>query len=352
MESLHGNQFTEEGTQRSDIKANQNPKQISKLEQQNFREYAEVRLKKMFEYGQTLYRNVCTEFQINGKIRDMQFPNIEFRPSYALLDNGSIDEAIIAAYYYNEIKSQSIPKNSIIVYLPAYELFLKMASAQTEPLRKQKEKGLDVKIGHELGHEVLDNLFNVVLSKDRSKYQFNPDYNTDKGRRLHESLAELIGMYQAHGINGESTGSEAIAKSLISRLNRDGLKLEDYYKFNVLSNINNLTAQEVADEKSKCDATQAYAVEYLFPYLGITEALAASSEMPLSLFIKEAFVNPNSFSIGIPEYILDKNKILLAFTGRYFFKSDLQNKATILEQIGRDIASEANYVYTKLTKIR
>jgi hypothetical protein len=141
-----------------------NPKAISIREQANFRNYAEARIKKMFEHAEVLYKNICIEFGSGTKGAIISFPHIEFRPTYARSETGVINEAVMARYHKFGKESESIRPKSIIVYLPAYERFLEMAS-KTDAARKHMEKFLDIHMGHELGHEVLDAIFYDVLPK-------------------------------------------------------------------------------------------------------------------------------------------------------------------------------------------
>ncbi len=162
-------------------------------------------------------------------------------------------------------------------------------------------------------------------------------------------MAQIIGVYAAHVLSGEPTTAEALSKSILAAVDTDGLAIAAYYN-DMLKCVNGMSQKEYYEEVLIADAHKSYIDIYALPRLGIAEALAYNSEMPIPVFIKEAFTNPQSFQVGIPEYILDKGNKITAFTGRYLFKSDIINKATVLEHMGREIASEANYVNNKLER--
>jgi hypothetical protein len=179
-------------------------------------------------------------------------------------------------------------------------------------------------------------------------FPFNPDYGTPSGKRLNESLAQVIGTYATNAMREESVTNDSIASSILGEVYRDGIKFEHYYK-GVIQTSDKLNHEEELEEKEACDSNENYLEVYAIPRLGVAEALASNPEMSLPKFIKEAFTNPDSFRIGIPDYVLDQNrKIITALKSSYFFDSTLKSKAEVMVKYSKEIGLEANYLNNRL----
>ncbi len=366
MESTHEHGAAKgEFADGADSGTDDNPKSIPIAEQGRFRDYAIGKVGELFGRINALYKETADGLGYGDEAGGLAPPHVEFKPHYARR-NGTVNKAVVASYFKGGNKEESVPPNSIVVYLPAYDMFLNMEHVGSDAARRVEEELLITDIGHELGHELLRKLSELSLRK-RLEQSYDKELGAalaevlspmmrgnqaipeEANTRLNESLAQVIGVYAVASTLGKPTSNEALAKNMLEAVREDSVELESQYG-TVLKALDSLSPDEKREEEIAVDSNERYMEVYALPRLGMAEALAANQDMPLPEFIGKAFAKPEDFADGIQQHVLDKNGRLSALRRSFEPPADLKGKAMALRDVATDTKVEAGYALKELEK--
>ncbi len=299
-------------------------KQIDQEQYAQFQEYVNGRVHKIFDGASALYNDTAREmFGADANVRGFEKISVLYSQFYKKTGHN-----VLADY------EESI--SSIKFYRPSYQLFKRMNEAAADVEKQERlRKRLDTIIGHELGHELLSFIKSESMRINASLYQKQgagyPKWfeYSGEGKRLEESMAEVIGTYLCAKVNNEESDSATLARTLIDSVYKSATGSADLHKeyyneqdfkealkrLGLEQLADNGYAKEYSDEQAiragrrtlgkYCKENQSFLVFYCMPRLGMLLALADHPNDSLPEFIKRCIDSPSSLGIGVSNYILD-----------------------------------------------
>lgn len=263
----------------------------------DFKVYMTARAGEIFDKAiNRLYGEVSMAY--TGRVGSLAKPRVEF-------DMRRMDAT--AEYRDYPENGTDAPPEHIIFCRPAYDIFEEMAKTSDKDYRSSLALVLDTVIGHELGHELVDNAISLTGAgefPDNSINALASNYDVMGIRRLMESMAELIGVYASQAANNHGTDSREIARIMLENRAREA----GGYALLARMLAKGKTADELGLSQADIDALVEGAAEsiaiYNYPELGMASALADMANETLAAFIKEVLSGCMTMHGQIGRYVL------------------------------------------------
>ncbi len=305
---------------------------INKKSYSEYQKFMKVETERVFYHVNELCKKVYEEFiGAEGTKKNLRPPNANFED----LDNA--DNFRMLAYYDNYYD------NSITFCPDAYKLFSAMKKFESERNNKMYEKArlsLDITIGHELGHALLDSIEHDVIAKDTQGFPFYLPYrNQDRsinenGRKVHESIAQAVGIYVSQSLRGLPTDSASLSAFMLERTKGNICKATELYD-DLMHKLDTYNKLEALELERRVNSDWETLLVYEYPRVGAAKAWRTSST-PIESFIKGAFAHAANFE-DMNRYVLDKDGHITAANEK-FARADLKTKMTMATSIFKEIS--------------
>ncbi len=305
---------------------------INKRSHDEYQKFMKVETEKIFYHVNTLCKKIYKEFiGPEGAKKNLRSLNTDFED----LDNA--DNFRMLAYYDNYYD------NSITFCPDAYKLFSAMKKFESERNNKMYEKArlsLDITIGHELGHALLDSIEHDIIAKDPQGFPFYLPYrNKDRsinenGRKVHESIAQAVGIYVSQVLRDLPTDNASLSAFMLERTKSNIGRAAELYD-NIMHKLDTYNKLEALELERRVNSDWETVIVYEYPRVGAAKAWRTSS-IPTESFIKDAFAHAANFE-DMNRYALDEDGHMTTANGK-FARADLKTKMAIAASIFKEIS--------------